>query len=221
MNADRAKELLTKILAVDQLPTQEECKALEKYYTDLDEQKCGVDSWCKLLKSYGVDTWSELLRSHGIFLVVHDRLVGELIKLIKEELHVDEALELGSGNGKLAYWLRRNGMKIHATDDSSWDIPAENVEHIGYEKALHRYKPRLVLAAFLSCKEKEKEMQYYQDIMAYPTVKYLIWIHFFVGIPDKYPPGVSCREFSPNITYPCQGDSAGVVRCRMVLFTKT
>ena len=66
-------------------------------------------------------------------------------------------LEVGSGQGELARWLRRHGVPVIATDDGSWldgrlswprGVP-EGVEPLSYSAALARYRPQLVLCSWM------------------------------------------------------------------------
>ncbi|HET8628431.1 MAG TPA: hypothetical protein VFL91_13490 [Thermomicrobiales bacterium] len=66
-------------------------------------------------------------------------------------------LEVGAGRGELSRWLRGRGVPIVATDDGSWldgrlDWPrglADDVLLFGYEAALARYRPAVVVCSWM------------------------------------------------------------------------
>ena len=72
-------------------------------------------------------------------------------------LHQSPVLEVGAGRGDLARGLRERGLPVVATDDGSWldgrrswpgALPAD-VESLPYATALARYRPRIVLCAWM------------------------------------------------------------------------
>lgn len=81
-----------------------------------------------------------------------DALAAFLAGLAAEPL-----VEVGAGRGELSRWLRARGVPLVATDDGSWldgrlDWPrglSDDVLPFGYEAALARYRPAVVVCAWM------------------------------------------------------------------------
>lgn len=76
--------------------------------------------------------------------------MDELAELIKGTVATGSVLEVGAGDGALSHHLRRRGVDCTATDSGSWRIfPQFQVERLDVESALAKYRPTLVVAAWM------------------------------------------------------------------------
>lgn len=82
-------------------------------------------------------------------------------------------VEVGAGDGYLSYFLGEHGVDIVPTDDYSRDFIKRPgwVEKIGHIDALKKYDPDLVFINW-----EEFQATYSLDVLAYPSVKHLLWI---------------------------------------------
>ncbi len=155
------EELIRKVFSFDSLPTQQEVFQAKKI----------------ILKSGS--HWDVFCREHGFFGVIPQKeVVDALINLI-ESLGIRECVEIGAGNGKLAYWLNKKSKELDfQTKVTPTDINPRNgsVLKLSCEEALDKFRPQLVLIVW--AKEKEKEdstvFEIIRRILDFPTVKYLI-----------------------------------------------
>lgn len=88
-----------------------------------------------------------LVRSQGIYCFYSRPLVRRLAELVGDR----ECLEIAAGDGTLAAFLRRAGVRITATDDYSWGDAIrypEQVIHLDARKALRTYQPRVVICSW-------------------------------------------------------------------------
>ena len=115
-------EIYRKIISVEELPRQEECS--------------------RLMERLGGLTYAYTLARNGYFQVVHDRLIGDLKKLVKK-LGTSNNLEICSGCGKMSYHLNESGVQIKATDKKE----SKYVEGLDHRRALDKYNPDFVIAA--------------------------------------------------------------------------
>ena len=88
-----------------------------------------------------------LVNPKGIYAFYSKELLAALARLIADR----PALEIAAGDGCLSRSLRVAGVTISATDDHSWsrsiDYP-DDVEKLDAERALARYRPRVVLCSY-------------------------------------------------------------------------
>ena len=86
------------------------------------------------------------LDENNIFQILNEEFISSLAKfLIKlNGFYKDKSpiVEIGAGNGKLSYHLKKNGVNIIPTDNHSWKIKTGiAVENLGHMWALKKYNP--------------------------------------------------------------------------------
>jgi hypothetical protein len=108
----------------------------------------GFDFWLdQVVASEQGDGWLLACEGAGRFLAPCRELVQSLAALLRCLTNGRPILEVCSGGGELAAALRAAGVPILATDAS----PAEgtDVERIAAQEALQKYRPGVVLGAFV------------------------------------------------------------------------
>ncbi len=130
---------------------------------------------------------SKLLESayrHGAYCIYTRSFVRSLSRLIGDRL----CLEIGSGDGSLASYLKQLGTNIVATDDFSWESSisyGQNVEKIDARSALKKFKPKLVLSSW-----PPDHNNYERHILASPDIDTYIVLGsrhaFATGDHDAY-----------------------------------
>jgi hypothetical protein len=90
-----------------------------------------------------------------------------------QELSSERIVEVGAGDGSLSFFLGERGISVVATDDYSnpYINRPGRVEKIGHLDALKRYDPDLVIVNW-----EEPDATISLDVLAYPSVEYLLWI---------------------------------------------
>ena len=111
----------------------------------------------------GRSTFNAWCEAHGVFEFLTHEYVAALAKHIRS-LNLPAGsvvLELGSGSGRLAHFLRRelvgSKLRVVATDSGGWNLKrkdnlgagAEAVETLNYEQALKKYQPNVVITAWM------------------------------------------------------------------------
>ncbi|MDE1824816.1 MAG: hypothetical protein KGH61_02240 [Candidatus Micrarchaeota archaeon] len=119
-------EIYRKVMAVEELPRQEECARLME----------------RVDKRFGEQTYAYMLARNGYFQVVHDKLIADLKKLTRK-LGTQKNLEICSGWGKISYHLNKSGVEIKATDKKG----SKHVEGLNHRRALEKYNPDFVIAS--------------------------------------------------------------------------
>ena len=111
----------------------------------------------------GRSTFNAWCEAHGVFEFLTHEYVAALAKHIRSlSLPAGSVvLELGSGSGRLAHFLRRelvgSGLRVVATDSGRWNLKrkdnlgagAEAVETLSYGQALTKYQPTVVITAWM------------------------------------------------------------------------
>jgi hypothetical protein len=128
------QEIMDKIRNVDRLPSYEEARRLFYFFED---------------KRPDGKRWFDFCEECGVHNVYNTEFIDKLTTLIKD-LNSPPPIEICAGNGKLSYQLRKNGIDIIATDDNSEGLSNGGlVEKLPAQKALEKYKPRIVVAAWI------------------------------------------------------------------------
>jgi hypothetical protein len=111
----------------------------------------------------GRSTFNAWCEAHEVFEFLTHEYVAALAKYFRSLSlpNGSVVLELGSGNGRLAHFLRRelvgSGLAVVATDSGNWNLKrkdnlgtgAEAVETLSFEKALAKHQPAVVVAAWM------------------------------------------------------------------------
>jgi hypothetical protein len=88
-----------------------------------------------------------LVQPKGIYCFYSRELIEELCALIGNRI----CLEIGAGDGTLTRFLADKEIRIHATDDYSWNHTVEypeTVERLGAKQALSKYQPQAVICSW-------------------------------------------------------------------------
>jgi len=166
------QEIMDKIRNVDKLPSYEEAEKLLHFLEDRSH------------RDYNQRGWFGFCREHGIHNVYNTEFIDALADEIRR-LNDSPIVEICAGDGKLSHQLRKRGVDIKPTDDYSGRLSKEGlVERLSHKRALEKYEPRVVLAAWIP----HQVIRF--DVLDYPTVRYFIdigestWMP--CGICDKW-----------------------------------
>lgn len=147
-----------------------------------------LPSWRDILASILSlnDEWVSFCRKYTIYLVETLELVLGLSLILKSA--PKPIVEVCAGRGKLAYWLRKYGVPVIATDDYSWGLklPRKNVIRMSIDEALEKFKPRTVLGSWIP-----SNFELGLKILQFPTVKLFIDISSGVGSHSSWTSGLS------------------------------
>mgnify|MGYP003885803469 CR=1 FL=1 len=163
---------MEKIKDIKKLPSYEEAERLLHFLED------GSHS------DYSRNRWLGFCKDQGLYNVYNTEFVDALAREIKR-LKDSPIVEICAGRGELSYQLKKRGIDIKPTDDYSGRLSKEGlVERLSHKRALEKYKPRVVLAAWIP----HQVIRF--DVLDYPTVRYFIdigestWMP--CGICDKW-----------------------------------
>jgi hypothetical protein len=105
----------------------------------------------------------DFVNKYGIFQFWNVEYISCLANEIKSYVGSNLVLEVAAGDGMLSYWLRQYGVNIHATDSGEWYIPPRTkimqravvkpyapVEIIDAISAIRKYKPKMVIASWIT-----------------------------------------------------------------------
>jgi hypothetical protein len=108
----------------------------------------------------------------NIFQFYSIEFIDHVVKTINSS-GFQRIIEIGAGDGYLSYFLNEAGIGIVATDDYSrtYINRPGRVEKIGHMDALKKYDPDFVVINW-----EEYRGTYSLDVLAYPSVKNLLWI---------------------------------------------
>ena len=164
-----------KILDIDKLPTYEEARRLMHHFFE------GIDEYEFQSRPGKSTPWEEWCVKNGVHTVYNVEFVDALAEKIRS-FNETPVVEVCAGNGKLTRQLRKRGIPVTATDDYSWGLSTDenSVERLSHKAALEKYKPRIVVASWLS-----PSILIALDILEFQSVDYFIvidsgsvgWLH--------------------------------------------
>jgi len=156
-----------KISKIDEIPTYSEVKSFWKFLYEEKEGWWFSDADAKYANYYG--GWTSFCHDNIFYFIPNVEFVEALANLLKQISGGLRLVEVCSGDGKLAYWLRKSGVDIVATDNYSWKLGRKriDVERLSVTKALQKYNPRVVVGTWTPPASKIP-----QKVLRYPSVAY-------------------------------------------------
>ncbi len=127
------------------------------------------------------DRW---LLSHEIFSKEYYEVLGKFILSYREKNPRDKfsILEIGAGNGEFSKHLRKEigDIPLYTTDPNK-NTP-DVVEKLTYIRAIHMYKPTLVIAVWpYIMRDNTGKSTFFQDLANVPSIEGCI----LIGVPDR------------------------------------
>lgn len=144
-------KIYQQVIALDKLPREIDCKRL----------------FAKFENTYGKGSYAGIMSSNRLYQTVHDKLIEDISRL-SMQLEPKTAVEVCSGIGKISYHLNQNNVEIIPTDI----VATEHVKGLSYLKAIKKYSPDLVIAAWPA----GYDSTFVNNVMRQDGVKHLIVI---------------------------------------------
>jgi hypothetical protein len=165
----------------------ESIKQIEEYKKLLDAGELPSYNWIveSIFKKSDVGIFFGTQR-HSIFQFYSQEYIAALANDIKK-LKPKTIIEVGAGDGRLSFFLNKYWsvkgipLKSTPTDDYSWGMHIESdsrhivypkeVEKLNFKEALKKYNPDVVIICW-----EELHAKYTQEILKFPSVRYVVWI---------------------------------------------
>jgi hypothetical protein len=181
-----ALEIQRKISKMDELPSYSEVDGFWKFLNE-ESGEWFADPFFKYVNYYG--GWTQFCRDNKLWLIPNVEFVEALASLLKQISNGTRVVEVCSGDGMLARWLRKYGVDIVATDNYSLKLGRKraDVERLSVTKALRKYNPRVVVGTWTPSGSRIP-----QKALRFPSVAY------YVGIGEESSANYS-RRFSDDI----------------------
>jgi hypothetical protein len=104
------------------------------------------------------DAYCDVLTSRQVYTFLTEEYVDALAHYLKPRLaqYGGSIVEIGAGNGRLAFFLQQRGVPVLATDDCSWKLESHKKDRdvqildFSCDDALAIYSPSIVICAWMS-----------------------------------------------------------------------